>query len=196
MISDAFKSQMEGLLGEENSVIEFQPEALYPLNPNLNSLQDPFTELEIEIAVRQLARNKASSPNGLPDEFLQMHWHVIKGDFISIVQSFYEHSIDLTDINQANIIMIPKKLVSEKVGDFRPISVMNSVPKLISKILANWLRGLLPSLISPCQTAFVQGCQITENFNATREILHHISKNGKPASFIKVDFAKAFDLVN
>lgn len=113
------------------------------------------------MAVKQLARNKAFGPDGLPNEFLQIHWPVVKQEVISIVQGFYDHSIDLSGINQANIIMIPKKEVSEKIGDYRPISVMNAVPKLISKILANRLRGLLPSLISPCQTVFVHGCQIS-----------------------------------
>lgn len=104
--------------------------------------------------------------------------------------------MDLSCINQANIIMIPKKEVSKRVGDYRPISVMNAIPKLISKILANRLRLVLPDLISSNQTAFIQGRQITENFNATREMLHHISKSGKSACFIKIDFAKAFDSEN
>ncbi|XP_078174444.1 uncharacterized protein LOC144568089 [Carex rostrata] len=73
---------------------------------------------------------------------------------------------------------------------------MNAIPKLISKLLANRLRIHLPELISSNQTAFVQGRQITENFNSTREMLHHISTSGKPACFIKIDFAKAFDSVN
>ena len=92
--------------------------------------------------------------------------------------------------------MIPKKENAVQVGDFRPISVMNAIPKLISKLLANRLRGHLPNLISSNQTAFVQGRQITDNFNSTREMLNHISNSGRPACFIKIDFAKAFDSVN
>lgn len=169
---------------------------LYPTNPNLDALQDPINEIEIEIVVKQLARNKASSPDGLPNEFLQVHWSVVKEQVISLIKGFCDHTVDLSPINQANIVIIPTKDVSQEVGDYRPISVINAVLKLISKILANRLGGLLPSLIAPCQTDFIHGRQITENFNATREILHHISKNGKPAAFIKVDFAKAFDSVN
>lgn len=195
-IRESFKVQMEALLGVDNDVLQFKPEVLYTSNPDLSPLQDPFTVLEIEVAVKQLARNKASGPDGVLNEFLQLHWGVIKSDLIRIMQGFYDHSIDLTAINQANITMIPKKEEPKHVSDFRPISVMNAVPKLISKILANRLRSFLPDLISPTQTAFIQGRQISENFNTTREILHHISKNGKPACFIKLDFAKAFDSVN
>lgn len=148
------------------------------------------------MAVKQLARNKASGPDGLPNEFLQVHWPILKEEISFIVQGFYDHSIDLAPINQANIIMIPKKEIPEKVGDYRPISVMNVVPKLISKLLSTRLASVLPDLICSCQTAFVKGRQITENFNATREILHHISSGAKSACFIKIDFSKAFDSVN
>lgn len=195
-IREAFKRHMEALLGVDNEVIQFQPEILYPENPVLSTLQDPITDLEIEVAVRQLARQKASGPDGILNEFLQIHWPTIKTDTVQLIQGFFDHSLDLSSINHANITMIPKKEEPKLLGDFRPISVMNAVPKLISKILANRLRSFLPSLISPTQTAFIQGRQITENFNATREILHHISSSGKSACFIKLDFAKAFDSVN
>lgn len=121
---------------------------------------------------------------------------MIKEEVTNLIQGFFEQTLDISSINQANIIMIPKREVAIQVGDFRPISVMNVVPKLISKILANILRDFLPTLISPTQTTFIRGRQISENFNTTRELLHHISNSGKPACFIKLDFAKAFDSVN
>lgn len=45
---------MENLLGTGNSVLQFKPDTLYSHNPNLNSLQEPFTQFKIEAAVRQL----------------------------------------------------------------------------------------------------------------------------------------------
>lgn len=91
--------------------------------------------------------------------------------------------------------MIPKKDNPQTTADFRPISVLNLIPKLISKILANRLRLVLPSLISSNQTAFVHGRQISENFVTTRELLNHIDNQGNPAIFLKVDFQKAFDSI-
>jgi hypothetical protein len=187
---------MQNLLGTANSVLEFNSHNLYPDNPVLTSLEEPFSMFEIETTVRQLAKNKASGPDGIPNEFLQLHWMTVRDEVCRIIYSFYDHSLDLSRINRANNIMIPKKDNSIQVGDYRPISVMNAIPKLISKLLANRLRGLLPKLISSNQTAFIQGRQITENFNSTRKMLHHISYSGRPACFIKIDFAKAFDSVN
>lgn len=162
-------------------MLQFKPEVLYPTNPNLNALQDPFTDLEIDIAVQQLARNKVSGPDGIPNEFLQTHWSVVKENVTQLIHGFYNHSIDLSNINHANIVMIPKKEICVKVSDYRPISIMNAILNLVSKILANRLRDFLPVLIVQTQTAFIGGRQISENFNATREILHHISESGRPA---------------
>lgn len=73
--------------------------------------------------------------------------------------------------------------------------MINLIPKLILKVLANRLRAVLPDLISGKQTAFIHGRQISENFVATRELLHHISTGGKPVIFAKIDLRKAFDIV-
>lgn len=139
-IKGAFLSHMKGLLGTEQEVLKFNPSNLYEENQNLSALEAPFTVIEIEVAVRQLARNKVSGPDGLPNEFVQYHWMTVKEELVDIVQRFYENEVDLREVNRANIIMVPKKEVPEKLTDYRPISVMNVIPKVISKILANWLR--------------------------------------------------------
>lgn len=91
--------------------------------------------------------------------------------------------------------MISKKEGSKWINDFRPISVINIIPKLIAKVLANRLRESMLGLISLNQTAFIQGRQITENFVTTRETLQHLSASKKAVVFLKIDFAKAFDSI-
>ena len=112
-----------------------------------------------------------------------------------ILEGFYQGNIHLRDFNKANMVMIPKKEEAIQTTDYRPISIINIIPKLIAKILANRLRGKMPSLISPNQAAFIQGRQITENFVTTRETLQHIAATGKSAIFLKIDLAKAFDSI-
>lgn len=133
--------------------------------------------------MRQLAKNKASGPDGLPNEFLQAYWPMLKSQIMQIMYGFYEGIIDLTRVNKANVVMIPKMKTPEQVGDFRSISIINLIPKLISKVLSNQLRLKMLELISPHQTAFIQGRQISENFVATREVLQHIHSSGKVAIF-------------
>lgn len=187
---------MQSVLGSNSETIHFDPTQVYTPNGDLQSLQDPFTVGEIDRAVRRLAKHKASGPDGLPNEFLQTQWPALRDAVIPILHGFYDHSIDLQQLNRAHLIMIPKTDLANRVDQFRPISVLNLIPKLISKILADRLRAFLPDLISPSQTAFVRGRQISENFIATREIMQHIASGTKPAVFVKIDFAKAFDSVN
>jgi Reverse transcriptase (RNA-dependent DNA polymerase) len=117
-----------------------------------------------------------------------------EGQHNGAVNSFYNESLDLKSINKANIVLVPKKALRE-VSDFRPISVINYVPKLISKVLANRLRLHMPHLISKYQTSFIKGRFIADNFLGTREVLHHIHATKEPAVLFKIDFSKTFDTV-
>lgn len=194
-IRHLFASSMQSVLGVASQVTEFDAAALYQSNPGLESLQQPFSMTEIETAVHQLANNKASGPDGLPNEFLKCYWNELKVEVFAILQLFHSHQLDLTPYNEACITMVPKIKTPLTISDFRPISVLNLIPKLISKILSNRLRPVLPLLISKNQTAFIQGRQISENFVTTRELLHHVSCRKSAAIFAKVDFRKAFDTV-
>lgn len=159
---------MKNLLGTKHSVLPFRAEALYPTNPNLEQLGSPFTINEIELVVKQLVNNKASGPDGIPNEFLKVYWNEVKHEIYQIMLNFYDNKLDLQRHNQVNIILIPKIEAPITISDFHPISVINLLPKLISKILSNRLRLVLPDLIFPYQTTFVHGRQISENFVTTR----------------------------
>lgn len=194
-IRDLFCAAMEGVLGTSTQVLQFDATALYNSNSNLDQLQQPFSLQEIQQAVFQLANGKASGPDGLPNEFLKMYWPEVKDQILLIFERLFNNSLDLTSYNEAKIVMIPKCDPAATTSDFRPISVLNLIPKLISKVLANRLRVVLPDLISRNQTCFIQGRQIAENFVTTRELLQHITHEGKPVVFAKIDFKKAFDSI-
>jgi len=67
------------------------------------------------------------------------------------------------DINQTQITLIPKIPNLEKLEQYRPISLCNFIYKIISKVLTNKLKPLLPNLIAEEQSAFVGGRQIQDN---------------------------------
>ena len=83
-IRQIFLDQMQNLLGREEDVMDFDPKKLYPQQEELGSLEIPFTEHEIATAVRQLAKNRASGPDGLPNEFIQQFWDTLKGDVLRL----------------------------------------------------------------------------------------------------------------
>lgn len=175
MIQNSFLNHMRSLLGHQELVQDFDPSALYPSKMNLDSLQEPFGVAKIEAAARSLATNKASGPDGLSNEFVQVYWEEVGSDIVTLLQGFSRGEIDLRAINRADIRMIPKREGAEELKDYRPISIINLIPKLISKLLARRLAQHLPQLVSPYHTAFVRGRQISENFLSTREMMQHIS---------------------
>ncbi|KAK3205157.1 hypothetical protein Dsin_019203 [Dipteronia sinensis] len=77
----------------------------------------------------------------------------------------------------------------------RHISLCNTIYKVISKIIVQRLRNLLPRLVSPNQVAFVLGRHIQDNIIVAQEVLHkfRIMKGKKGFIVWKIDLAKAYD---
>jgi retron-type reverse transcriptase len=72
---------------------------------------------------------------------------------------------------------------------------MHSVAKILSKILANRLAPHLATIVSPCQSAFIKGRSIQDNFQYVQGVVNHFHKTKTPMLFLKLDIAKAFDSV-
>lgn len=101
----------------------------------------------------------------------------------------------LKEWNSTFLTLVPKSQKAHSFQDYRPISLTNVCYKVVCKILANRLKPLLPNLISPNQTGFMEGRWINENGVLTQEMMHFMNKTKARRGWvgIKVDFAKAFD---
>ncbi|KAJ3701655.1 hypothetical protein LUZ61_005360 [Rhynchospora tenuis] len=195
-ICKAFTDYYVQLLGSETVTAPFSPAALYSdSGPDLQFLADPFSESEIKRAVFALANDKSSGPDGIPNEFYKFNWDLLKDDLLDIFDSLYQGQLQLAYFNKANIVLIKKEQDAETLSDFRPISVIAFIPKLISKVLANRLATCISELIPETQTGFIKGRLITENFAVARELVTLIHKQSEPAFLLKLDFKKAFDSV-
>ena len=161
-------------------------------------LVSEFTAAEVTQALKQMAPLKAPGPDGLPPVFYQRYWHLIGEDITAAVLSSLNSGKILKAINHTHVILIPKVKNLEAVTEFRPISLCNVIYKIISKVLANRLKIILPQIVSESQSAFVPGRLITNNILVAFETLHHMQHQmrGKFGSMaLKLNMSKAYDQV-
>ena len=93
-------------------------------------------------------------------------------------------------------MLIPKKELVEDLRDFKPISLVGSVYKLLAKALANRLKLVMGEVISDSQQAFIQERQILDAVLIASEALDSRLKDNMSGLLFKMDIEKAFDHVN
>lgn len=84
------------------------------------------------------------------------------------------------------------------MSDYRPISLSNVVSRIVSKVLANRVKPILPNIILDSQSTFVPDRLISDNTSVVYEMLHRLrnKKQGKVGHMVvKLDISKAYDLV-
>jgi exonuclease III len=153
--------------------------------------------LEIKESLWSLKPFKAPGPDGLHPGFFQHCWHQV-GESVSkeVIQVFNSGKMP-SYLNRTLIILIPKCLGPETLSHFRPISLCNTVYKIVTKIIVSRIRPILNNLISPYQTAFVPGRRGVDNVIIAQELIHTIQKKkGRLGHFIlKIDLEKAYDRI-
>ena len=169
------------------------------VNEDMNQqLLSPFTALEIRQAAFQMNPSKAPGPDGMSTFFFQKFWHSIGEDVITTILSVLNSGHMLQKINHSQIVLIPKKQNPKLVAEYRPISLYNVVYKIISKVLTNSLKTLLPNIGFDSQSAFVPGRQITDNINVAFEMIHCLRtrRSGRNTQMaLKLNMSKAYDKV-
>eukprot|EP00253_Pinus_taeda_P022800 PITA_22800 len=85
---------------------------------------------------------------------------------------------------------------AQTTDKYRPIVLCNVVYKIISKVVANRLKPLLPSLVSKEQSGFVEGRQILNNIIQAHEVVHTLTSKRQAGMIMQLDIAKAYDKVN
>ena len=107
------------------------------------------SEVEIKAALWSLKPFKALSPDGLHAGFFQKFWHAVGNSVIEEVQKIFADRRVPKSLNCTHIALIPKIQGPKILGNYRPISLCNTVYKVITKIIVARLRPYLDKLISP-----------------------------------------------
>ncbi len=98
-------------------------------------------------------------------------------------------------INKGLITLIPKSGDHAKLGNWRPITLLGSMYKILAKTLARRLQVFFPSVIRPGQTSFVEGRNILDNTFLAQEAQDWAEESNQDLVLLLLDFEKAFDRI-
>lgn len=126
---------------------------------------------EVKDVVFQLDTQSAAGPDGFGALFYQCCWEVISKDLLEAVEDFFLGAQLPRGITSTMVVLIPKREGASHWREFRPISLCNVTSKILSKILANRVNGLLPKVVSPLQSGFVPGRNIVNNVLLAQELV-------------------------
>lgn len=166
-------------------------------NHNLEALDIPFAEDEAWQTIKDLPSDKAPGPDGFTCRFYKACWPIIKEDIMAALHTIWGRNCrNLWLLNSAHITLLPKKSDADLVKDFRPISLVHSYAKLVTKVLANRLAGRLDEMVSPNQSAFIKKRFIQDNFMLVQQTVKFLHNQKQPRILFKLDITKAFDSVS
>lgn len=197
-MADAIYDHFLGAFGTAGSLegtLDFQAIGLLPVD--LSRLEQPVSEEEAWAAIQALPADRAPGPDGFNGAFYKSSWATIKTDILDAINAvLFGDCRSFGKLNGALIVLPPKTTEATEPAHFRPITMIHSFAKLLSKILAIRLAPVMNDLISPNQNAFIRGRSIHDNFKFVQRAAVMLRNKKIPKLLLKLDIAKAFDTLH
>ena len=159
--------------------------------------EGPILESELLKALKNMSNNKSPRNDGLTKEVYERFWEDLKKPLCASITKAFQRGELSHSQKEAVIKLIEKKDRDKKlIKNWRPISLLNIDTKLISKVLAERLKNVQPSLICSDQTSSVKGRFISEGGRLISDVLEISDKLQIKGFLMIVDIEKAFDSIN
>ena len=197
-IVNAFKNFYTDLYTAEG-VQELPNDYLQGL-PQLDDNDDLGSKItldEIRQALNQMDNNKSPGPDGLSKEFYLQYFELVAPLLVNLYDHIFTNGQLTNSMKVSYITLICKnENVPHLCKNYRPISLLNTDYKIITKVLSNRLRAYLPSLIHSDQSCSVKNRSIQDNCHYIRDIVEYINDENDTGVLLSLDQEKAFDRVD
>ena len=120
--------------------------------------EGPILEEEVKVAIKFMKNNKTPGTDGLPCEFYKIFWNDLKVFLLKSYNEAFENVKLSISQTQGIITCLPKgQKPRQHLQNWRPITLLNVDYKILSTIIANRLKKVLPEIISDSQKGFLKG---------------------------------------
>ena len=161
------------------------------------SLQDVLTCHELTEALHALPKNCCPGVDGLTPTFFIKYWDVFKADLCTAFQQILREGRMPSQFTEGLIYLIPKSDgPSLDIKKWRPITLLNTVYKILAKAISIRLSTIMPTVIHPTQTGFIRERSILDNVYTFWESVALATKSNQKLVVLMLDFEKAYDRVD
>ncbi|OMO92976.1 reverse transcriptase [Corchorus capsularis] len=159
-------------------------------------LERVIDEVELWDAIKACDGNKALGPDGFNLSFIKDQWESIKAKLLDFVNNFCSDRGCNSNFNNSFVTLIPKCDGASKIEQYRPISLVGCLYKIIAKVFARRIRSVMSEVIGDSQFAFIKSRQILDCSLIANESVDAMKKKEEGGVCFKVDFEKAYDSVD
>ena len=160
-------------------------------------LDQALTIEEITKAMREAKLNRTPGPDGIPIDFYVVFFNKLKDKMLQMFNYCFEVKRMNISSRNGTITLLPKQGRDTRfLKHWRPIILLCSDYKVLSKVISNRLKTTLNTLIHQDQTGFIAGRQIATNIRRALDTVQFANNKNLNAVLISLDFQKAFDRVD
>ena len=161
------------------------------------NLEKAITADEVKLALFQMNKNKSPGLDGLTVEFYQTFRNTIASDVLKVYNCCFKNGILCRLMNSALIRLIYKNRGERTdLKNWRPISLLTVDYKILSKVITNRMKLIMPLLVGEEQTCGVVGRNIHDNLMVLRDTIDYVELDNSEAALISIDQEKAFDRIS
>lgn len=187
-----YKNEVGENCASENEFFDDLPQVPEKANAEISGA---LSEGELYKALQGMESGKTPGIDGLPVDWYKSFWAELKGDLLEVLnESLAKGQLPLS-CRRAVLTLLPKKGDLTDIKCWRPVSLLCSDYKLLSKVLANRLAGVMNYVIHPDQTYCVPGRSIFDNVSLIRDVFEVSKMLNIDCGLISLDQEKAFDRV-